>query len=66
MGLEEKYVNDMIYLGRLLPTNSDKIHQNQEVYSVDGIACCLKYTNYKDPPKILEISNATNLFHNTE
>lgn len=53
MGSEEKYINDMIYLGRLLPTNSDKIHQNQEVYSVDGIMCCLKSTHYKDPPRIL-------------
>ena len=59
MDSEEKQVNDMIYLGRLLPTNSDKIHQNQEVYSVDGIACCLKSTNYKDPPKILEITDET-------
>lgn len=59
MGSDEKYVNDIIYLGRLLPTNSDKIHQNQEVYSVDGIACCLKSTNYKDPPRILEIIDET-------
>lgn len=59
MGSEEKQVNDMIYLGRLLPTNSDKIHQNQEVYSVDGIACCLKSTHYKDSPKILEITDET-------
>ena len=49
--------NDMIYLGRLLGVKSDKIHQNQEVYSVDGIICCLKSTHYKDPPKILEITD---------
>ena len=59
-------VNDMIYLGRLLPTNSDKIHQNQEVYSVDGIICCLKSTHYKDQPKVLVEEYGYSLFHNTE
>ena len=45
--------NDVIYLGRLLAMTTDKIHQNQEVYSVDGIMCTLKATHYKDPPKVL-------------
>ena len=51
--------SETIVLGRLLAMTTDKIHQNQEVYSVDGIACCLKSTHYKDPPKILEITDET-------
>ena len=46
--------NESIMLGRVLGLSNDKVHQNQEVYSVDGIICCLKSTHYKDPPKILE------------
>ena len=46
--------SETILLGRLLAMTTDKIHQNQEVYSVDGVICCLKSTHYKDPPKILE------------
>ena len=65
MGTKVNYTIPCV-IGRLLPVNSDKIHQNQEVYSVCGIICCLKSTHYKDPPKILEISNATNLFYNAE
>lgn len=45
--------NDMIYLGRLLGMTTDKIHQNQEVWSIDGIMCCIKSTHYKDAPKVL-------------
>lgn len=44
--------NRVIFLGRLIP-DSGKIHQNQEVYANDGIACTIKATHYKDPPKIL-------------
>lgn len=45
--------NYEIYVfGHLIP-NSGKIHQNQEVYSVEGIACTIKATHYKDPPKVL-------------
>lgn len=47
-------MNDMICLGILLPETTDKVHQNQEIYSTDGILCTLKATHYKDPPKILE------------
>lgn len=43
----------IIILGILLPMSCDKIHQNQEVYSVDGVMCTLKATHYKDPPKVL-------------
>lgn len=45
--------NDMICLGRLLGMTSDTIHQNQEVWSTDGIMCCIKSTHYKDAPKVL-------------
>ena len=47
-------MNDTICLGLLLPETTDKVHQNQEIYSTDGILCTLKATHYKDPPKILE------------
>lgn len=43
---------------------NDKIHQNQEVYSIDGIMCTLKATHYKDPPKVL--IDDSNLFYNTK
>lgn len=59
-------LNESVILGRVLGLSNDKVHQNQEVYSVDYIASTLKATHYKDPPKILEISNATNLLRNTE
>lgn len=52
-------LNELVILGRVLGLSNDKIHQNQEVYSVDGVMCCLKSTHYKDPPKILEITNET-------
>jgi len=52
-------------LGRILPP-SNLVHQNQEVYSIYDFCCTLKSTNYKDPPKILEITDGTNLLHNTE
>ena len=42
----------IIVIGRLIP-NSGKIHQNQEVYSKNGIMCTLKGTDYKNPPKVL-------------
>ena len=42
-----------IVIGRLLPLINNSVHQNQEVYSVDGIMCTLKATHYKDPPKVL-------------
>lgn len=44
--------NIQIVLGRIIP-DSKKLHQNQEVYCVDGIAATLKATSYKDPPKVL-------------
>lgn len=47
--------NDTLVLGRVLPMNSEKVHQNQEVYSGKGIICTLKATHYKDPPKVLVI-----------
>lgn len=40
----------IIVIGRLIP-DSGKIHQNQEVYSENGIMCTLKSTHYKDPPE---------------
>ena len=52
-------LNESVILGRVLGLSNDKLHQNQEVYSVDGIICCLKSTHYKDPPKILEITDET-------
>ena len=58
--------NESIILGRVLGLSNDKIHQNQEVYSVDGIICCLKSTHYKDQPKVLVGEYGYNLFHNTE
>lgn len=42
-----------IVFGRVLPLTSDKIHQNQEVYSEGGVICTIKATHYKDPPKVL-------------
>lgn len=47
-------MNDIYTVGILLPETTDKIHQNQELYSTDGISPTLKATHYKDPPKILE------------
>ena len=52
-------LNESVILGRVLGLSNDKLHQNREVYSVDGIICCLKSTHYKDPPKILEITDET-------
>lgn len=51
--------NESIILGRVLGLSNDKIHQNQERYSIIGICPTLKATHYKDPPKILEITNET-------
>lgn len=49
--------NKVAILGRIIP-DSKKLHQNQEVYCVDGIAATLKATSYKEPPKILlEVDN---------
>ena len=56
--------SDAIVLGRVLCMTNDKIHQNQEVYSIDGIMCTLKATHYKDPPKVL--IDDSNLFYNTK
>lgn len=39
-------------IGRLLPP-SNKIHQNQEVYSINNVICTLKGTDYKNPPFII-------------
>lgn len=39
-----------LVVGRLIP-NSGKIHQNQEVYLVDGVSGTIKATSYKDPRK---------------
>lgn len=44
--------NIQIIFGRIIP-DSKKLHQNQEVYCVNGIAATLKATSYKEPPKIL-------------
>ena len=44
--------NEMIVVGRLIP-DSGKFHQNQEVFSGGGIACTIKATSYKDPPKVI-------------
>lgn len=58
--------NESIILGRVLGLSNDKIHQNQEVYSVFGISPTLKATNYKDPPKILEGIYEYYLFYNSK
>ena len=42
-----------IYLGRVMPMTSDKIHQNQEVHSIRGVCITIKATAYKNPPRIL-------------
>jgi hypothetical protein len=42
-----------VVLERLIP-DSGKIHQNQEVYSIDGLAATLKATSYKSPPMVME------------
>lgn len=47
--------NEAIVLGRITPVHSENIHQNQEVYSINGIICTLKATHYKDPPKVFTI-----------
>ena len=44
--------NNIEVMGRLIPP-SNKIHQNQEVYSSDRGICTIKATCYKDAPKIL-------------
>jgi len=46
-------INNVIILGRVLPMSSNKIHQNQELYCIDGIIGTIKMTHYKDPPKVL-------------
>jgi hypothetical protein len=58
--------NESIILGRVLGLSNDKIHQNQELYSTDGISPTLKATHYKDPPKVLEGNYDYSLFHNTK
>lgn len=45
--------NDTIIIGRVFPMTSNKLHQNQEVYSINGLICTIKMTHYKDPPKVL-------------
>lgn len=47
---------NIVVLGRLLPC-SGKIHQNQEVYYYEGGVGAIKATHYKDPPKILIITD---------
>jgi len=42
-------------LGRMIPL-SGKIHQNQEVYSINGLSPTIKATAYKNPPRILHRS----------
>ena len=51
--MKNAILNDVIILGRVLPMTSDKIHQNQELYCIDGIIGTIKMTHYKDPPKVL-------------
>ena len=46
--------NDVSIIGRILPP-SGKIHQNQEIYDIDGLSCNLKATDYKNPPKVAVI-----------
>lgn len=45
-------MNKIQVLGRIIP-DSKKLHQNQEVYCVDGIAATLKASSYTEPPKVL-------------
>lgn len=50
-------MNKIQVLGRIIP-DSKKLHQNQEVYCVDGIAAKLKASSYTEPPKVLlEVRN---------
>lgn len=46
--------NKVLILGNVLPMNSNKIHQRNWVYAINGIAPILTATMYKDPPRILE------------
>ena len=47
-------INDMVVvLGRVFPITTDKIHQNQEVFDINGCIGTIKSTHYKDPPKVL-------------
>ena len=41
-----------VVIARLLP-ESNKLHQNQEIYHGGGIACTLKSSHHKDAPKVL-------------
>ena len=59
-------LNESVILGRVLGLSNDKIHQNQEVYSVDYLAPTLKATHYKDPPKILVEEYECSLIYSIE
>ena len=34
---------------------SGKTHQDMGVYSKDGVSCCLRETDYKNPLKVLTV-----------
>ena len=48
--MEPKQIN---IVGRITPINSDKIHQNQEVF-MGGICATIKASCYKDPYKVVK------------
>lgn len=43
--------NKVIILGIVPLINSDKVHQNQELYDPGGIIGTIKSTHYKSPPQ---------------
>ena len=45
-------MNKIIVLGVVNPLNNDKWHQRNQVFSIEGICCCLTALMYKDPPRI--------------
>ena len=49
--------NEIITVGICYPESSDKMHQTNVVYGINGIAATIRAVTYKDPPKILVIKN---------
>lgn len=53
----------VLSIGRVLPI-TEKIHQNQDVWSLRGGLCTLKATHCKDAPKVLVKNEKQNKISN--
>ena len=49
--------NEIITIGILFPETSEKMHQTNSVYGINGVAATIKSCCYKDPPKIMVMKN---------